>query len=162
MQLPDSSHDFSFESYDAVVSYIWTVSVVDRRQTRASSRTVDIPLPNNRSLPPPPPFRIPPGLTPDAIWDIRRLARSGFASPPKPITHKPDPSPTPAHDADDAHEELPTVQPDESLLSQSENLGKRQLLLDPSCAGTRPRGFFRSQGASRTLPSRGRVPIGVY
>ena len=30
------------------------------------------------------------------------------------------------------------------------------------CAGTHPRGFCRSEGASQTLPFRGRVPIGVY
>ena len=51
LQSPDQTHDFTFASYDAVISFIANV-VSDRRQTRASSRMPDIPLPNNRSLPP--------------------------------------------------------------------------------------------------------------
>ena len=129
LRIPDPNHDFTFESYDAVVSYISNV-IADKRQTRASSRKHDIPLPQNRKLPPPPPFRIPAGLTPDAIYDIRRLARSGFASQPRPVTHAPDLSPCPAHDAGDEHTDLPAVVANESLLSQSDQMGKRQLLLD--------------------------------
>ena len=98
LQSPDQTHDFTFASYDAVISFIANV-VSNKRQTRASSRMPDIPLPNNCSLPPPPPFRIPEGLTPDAISDIRRLARSGFASAPRLVSHSPDLSPCPAHDS---------------------------------------------------------------
>ena len=133
--------DDTFERYDAMVSHISICTLqtaVGRRSARVASKAGgngngqggDTPA---LSAPPPPPFRLPRGFTPDQIWDLRRLARGGA---PRVVPQTPDATPAVAHsemsvdDLLDACRELPPLEPEKLLSEQADRLGHRELLMD--------------------------------
>ena len=137
--------DDTFERYDAVVAHI-RVCALQTAPGHRSARIANSKVGGNMALPspsvassrspptvpdalPPPPFRLPRGILPSQVWDLRQLARGGtpkLYTKPTVVTH----SEMGIPDVSEAASELPALEPEKLLSEQADKLGHRELLMD--------------------------------